>query len=71
MKQRILAKGLILLLSFFLLWRGITTLMIDFPSKTPPLVRIINQVGSWSAIVLCVFGLLIVAALVKRDHTLF
>ncbi len=71
MRPRILAKIVIFLISLVLLWRGITTLMIGFSSKTPPAVRVINQIGSWSAIVLCIFGFLLVAALVRRDGSLF
>jgi len=71
MKSRILAKGVIFLLSLLLLWRGVTTLMIRASSKTPLIVDVINHVGSWSAIGLGFLGLLLVSALVKRDGTLF
>jgi len=71
MKSRILAKGVIVLLSLLLFWRGVTTLMISVSRKAPLIVGVINDIGSWSAIGLCFLGFLLVAALVKRDGTLF
>lgn len=71
MKRRAFGKAVLFLLSLAVLWVGMNTLMTDSMSQHPLAVHILGQGAGWGLIVASMLGFLVVAALVKRDKTLF
>ena len=71
MKPRVYLKIIILLISLVLLWKATGLLQIGFDGTVPSGVRIANQIGGWAALLLCILGIFVIVALIRRDKSLF
>lgn len=71
MKRRAMGKAVLLLISLLVLIVGIDTLVSGYKSNFPLALHILSQIVGWGFIAGCILGLVVVAALIKRDKSLF
>lgn len=71
MRRRAFGKIMIFLLTLWILWLGIDSLIRGFSNLNVLAARILYQVAGWGFIVVSIFGFLLVISLMRRDGSLF
>ena len=71
MKPVVYLKMIILLISLALLWKATGFLQIGFNGNVSSGVRIVNQIGGWASLLLCILGIVVLVVLIRRDKSFF